>query len=56
MDAAGGGLQLAGDQLDNGGLTGAGGAHQKDEFAVLNGEGDPPNGLGPVVVLHLHIF
>ena len=36
MNRTGGGLQLTGDQLHDGGLTGAGGADQKDEFAVFD--------------------
>ena len=36
MDGAGGGFQLSGDELHDGGLAGTGGAHQKDELAVLD--------------------
>ena len=35
-DAAGGGLDLAGDQLQNRGLAGAGGSHQESELAILD--------------------
>ena len=38
--AAGGGHDLAGQELDDGGLTGAGGPHQKDEFSVVHGKGN----------------
>ena len=55
-NAAGTGLHLAGQQLDNGGFAGARGPHQKHELPVLNGQGDAPDGPGPVFVLHLHIF
>ena len=40
VDGAGGGLQLAGNQLDDGGLTGAGGADEEAELAVLNLHGN----------------
>ena len=46
MHRAGCGLQLAGDQLDDRRLTGAGGAHQKDEFTVFDLHGHAPEGLG----------
>ena len=36
MDFTAGGLELTGDQLDDGGLAGAGRAHQEDEFTVLD--------------------
>ena len=46
---------LAGDQLDHGGLSGPGGAHQKDKLSIINAEIDPLQGLGPVVVLFVDI-
>ena len=45
MNGAGGGLQLAGDQLDDGGFAGAGGAHQKHKFTVLNLHGNAVEGF-----------
>ena len=45
MDGAGGGLQLAGDELDDGGLTGTGRADQKAELTVLNLHGNAVEGL-----------
>ena len=45
MDRTGGGLQLTGDELDDGGLTGAGGTHQEHELAVLNGQRDAVKGF-----------
>ena len=36
MDCAGGGPELTSDQLDDGGLTGAGGADEEAKLAVLN--------------------
>ncbi|MPM15440.1 hypothetical protein SDC9_61811 [bioreactor metagenome] len=54
--AAPSGLHLAGKQLDNRGFAGAGGADQKDELAVLNGECNAPDGLRAVVILHFHVL
>jgi hypothetical protein len=45
MDRAGGGLQFAGDQFYDSGLTGTGGAHQKSKLAVLDLHGNAPQGL-----------
>ena len=45
MDGAGGGLQLAVDQLDNGGFAGAGGAYQKGKLSVLNLHAHTPEGV-----------
>ena len=46
--AAGGGHHLTGHQLDDGGLTGAGGPHQKDEFSVVHGKETPFNARVPL--------
>ena len=45
MDGTGGGLKLTGDQLDDGGLTGTGRTHQKNELAILDLHGNAPQGL-----------
>ena len=55
-DPPGAGLHLAGQELDNGGLSGAGGPHQKDEFPILNGQADALDRPGPIVIFHLHVF
>ena len=36
MDGTGGGLQLAGDQLNDGGLTGTGRSDQEYKFTIFN--------------------
>ena len=50
MDAAAGGRELRGQQVDDGGFSGAGGADQEDEFAIFNLEVDAADGFGAVVV------
>ena len=45
VDSAGGGLQLAGDQLDDGGLTGTGRTDQEAELAVLDLHGNAVKGF-----------
>ena len=45
VDGAGGGLQLAGDELDDGGLTGTGRTDQEAELAVLDLHGNAVEGL-----------
>ena len=49
------GGDLPGDQLDDGGLPGAGWPHQKDELPVVDPHGDPFQRLGPVVVFFIYI-
>ena len=48
--AAGGGDHLAGQDFDDGGLTGAGGPHQKHEFPVFYIKGDALEGIGAVFI------
>ena len=55
-NAPGTGLHLAGQKLDNRGLAGAGGTHQKHKLPVLNGQGNALDGLCAVVILHFHVF
>ena len=50
------GDDLAGQELDDGGLTGAGGPHQKYKFPVLNGKGDALKGLRPVFVCFFNVL
>ena len=50
MDAAGGGLQLTGNQLDNGGLAGAGRADQEAEFTIFNLHIDAIQGLIALII------
>ena len=50
MDAAAGGRELRGQQVDDGGFSGARGADQEDEFAIFNLEVDAADGFGAVVV------
>ena len=45
MNRARGGTQFAGDQLNDGGLTGSGRTNQKYKFAVLNLHGNAPQRL-----------
>ena len=50
------GDDLAGQELDDGGLAGAGGSHQKHKFPVLNGKGDALKGLRPVFVCFFNVL
>ena len=55
MDAALGGAQLTGDQLDDGGLAGAGGAHQEAEFAVFDLHGNTVQSPVALIVCFFNI-
>jgi hypothetical protein len=50
VDAAGGGLQFTGNQLDDGGLTGAGRTDQEAKLAILNLHIDTVQGLIALVI------
>ena len=47
---------MTGQELDDGGLAGAGGSHQKHKFPVLNGKGDALKGLRPVFVCFFNVL
>ena len=55
MDGAGGGLQLSGNQLDNGGFTGAGGADEEAELSVLNLHGNAVQRVIALLIGFYHI-
>ena len=46
---------LAGDQLDDGGLSRPGWTHQKDKFPVIDTQINPLQGLGSVIILFINI-
>ena len=50
LDLAGGGAELGGKHFDDGGFAAAGGADDKNELSVLNGQRDAPQRFGSVVV------
>ena len=49
------GLDLAGNELDDGGLAGTGGTHQEDKLPVIDVHGDPLQGFVAGVVRFYHI-
>ena len=55
MNGAGGGLELSGNQLDNGGFTGTGGAGQKAEFSVFDLHGHASQGFVSLLVGFHHV-
>ena len=56
MDGAGGRPQLSGDQLNNGGFSGSGGAHQKAKLSVVNPHGNAVEGPVALLVAFHHIY